>query len=83
VPIGDRTDLKYLTFVELDPEGRRTKVYSIYGRGLDMLLGYIRFRPQWRCYVFHPEHHTLFDIKCLRDISEFIEAQNTAWKATL
>lgn len=80
MPVGDKAVGKYLEFTELDHGDRKTKVFSVYGRGTNINLGIVKFRPQWKCYVFVPEPGTLFDVKCLNDVVSFLSEQNQEWR---
>lgn len=83
MPIETVTDGKYLTFRQVDSKGLKTKIFSVAARGTSIGLGYVRFRPQWRCYTFHPATQTVFDTKCMMDIIGFIEEQNKDWRRSL
>lgn len=73
---------KYLAFHEQKTE-TKTKVFAVSGKGTTILLGFVKFRPQWRCYVFIPEDRCLFDWKCLEDIKVFLIEQNNLWREGL
>lgn len=34
-------------------------------------LGYFEWYPAWRCWVFHPEHGTVFNDGCLRALADY------------
>lgn len=53
----------------------KTTIHRIYNQDNTAFLGYIKFNVQWRRYCFYPEANTVFDIKCLSIISEFIDLQ--------
>lgn len=40
-----------------------------------VFLGRIRWYAPWRCYVFYPAHETLFNVECLREVSQFVGVQ--------
>jgi hypothetical protein len=46
------------------------------------MLGEIQWHGPWRCYVFYA-FNAIFEQKCLRDISNFIEYQTKIHKALL
>jgi hypothetical protein len=67
---------KHLLFT-LEPVGkkaRKTKIWSVRS-GLfgTSELGWVRYYPQWRRYVFYPDDLALFDAGCLREIAEFLD----------
>lgn len=62
---------KYLDFVEIPAPSRKTDVYAIRSKsGAD--LGQIKWHANWRKYCFFPLDRTIFDAKCLTDITDFI-----------
>lgn len=61
----------------------KTKAFNVRGRTSQVYLGLIKFRPQWRKYVFEPEANTVYDHKCLVEIASFCEDQTKEWRATL
>ena len=71
----------FIKFTEL-PTGLKTKkisVSSVNGIG----LGIIKFRPQWRAYVFEPFPNIVLDSKCMRNITEELEFQTNNWRNSL
>lgn len=62
-----------LTFTERNVTGRVTKTWIVTKEAT--LLGEVSWWSHWRRYVFHPAFKTLFDVKCLVEIIEFIEAE--------
>jgi hypothetical protein len=71
----------YVRFTE-DPVtgGRKTKLFSVYGTNNGILLGKIKFYPQWRQFVFVPSMDTLFNSGCMRDILAFCDEQTQTWR---
>lgn len=60
--------------VEATPvdKGRRTARFRVVT--LDgALLGYIEWYNSWRCYSFFPQHDTVFEKQCLRDLAAWLE----------
>jgi len=53
----------------------RTNVYSVLStHGLPPpTLGFISWHAPWRRYVFAPWSQTVYDVACLKEITEFIE----------
>lgn len=75
----------YLEFFENKPSHRKTSIFSVSpkGRSEEVILGYIKFRGQWRSYVFFPCAQTLYDPKCLLEIAEFLKDLNFKWRQGL
>jgi len=68
--------MSYLKFLDLEiPAGQKTPRFSVVTTG-PIVLGQVRFYPQWRKFCFFPEELTLFDEACLKDIAEFCHNQN-------
>jgi hypothetical protein len=44
-------------------------------------LGVVEWFNQWRRYTFLPNDDTVFDVVCLREIADFIEARMNERKA--
>jgi hypothetical protein len=61
----------FIKFTEIHDTGK-TKVFNVHPIQSTDLLGKICWYPNWRRYVFFPSQMTLFDSKCLADISNLI-----------
>jgi hypothetical protein len=73
---------RWLEFTESPQSaGRKTPTWSVFGKRSGLLLGRIRFYPQWRCFVFEPGPRTLFNQECLTDIARFCTLETSKWKA--
>lgn len=71
----------YLTFEKQPIEfNRKTEIYFVKNKNDGTDLGIISFYPQWRGYVFKPLTNTLFDTKCLIEISTFLTVITTIWR---
>lgn len=68
---------RYLNFV-LVAVGERTNRWEVWSLSNGMVLGMIRWFGRWRGYVFEPDHGTVFNQECLRDIALFIDEQMKA-----
>ena len=77
----DKT-VNYLQFEKLSRiEGRKTDIYEIWTGGKDFEeggakyadLGEIKWYGPWRKYAFFPNEGTLYDGKCLNEITTFLE----------
>lgn len=61
----------------------KTKAFNVRSRKSQDYLGLVKFRPQWRKYVFTPESNTLYDSVCLAEISIFCRRQTEEWRKGL
>lgn len=62
--------MEYLKFTEIDDTGK-TKVYQVTSVS-GSKLGQVRWYGPWRKYTFMPEAQTIFDVKCLGEVRNFI-----------
>lgn len=72
----------YLTFQDVTPEGRLTRiveVIAVHG----VLLGSIRWYGAWRQYVFAPEPGCVFNVGCLKTIETNVRVMNEIRKGRL
>ena len=69
---------KYLQFVEVQTL-KKTKEFNIFGQ-MSSYLGIVKFRPQWRKYVFEPEPKSVYDASCLIELSNFCNEQTIKWQ---
>lgn len=70
---------EYVKF-EVDKEYsllHKTKKYRIISMNSGETLGIIKWFPNWRKYVFFPESRTIFDNKCLNEITQYLETLMT------
>lgn len=73
----------YLTFQDMTPEGRVTRIIEVISvRGGD-LLGTIRWYGPWRQYVFRPEPACVFNVGCLTTIITNVQVMNDLRKGRL
>ena len=63
---------KYIE-IKLIENKPKTQVYSILNKNNKYLLGIICWKSTWRKYCFFPNKDTVFDSKCLKDITEFLD----------
>ncbi len=79
------TDKEYITFKLASEQKPKTWVYDIFTKVTEVvsgvtphgiLLGQIRWYAQWRQYALYPEERTVFEKKCLTDITDFIKELN-------
>lgn len=50
----------------------KTKVYELFSKDGNFLLGEIRWYGNWRQYAFMPRGNTVFEKQCLKDIVDFL-----------
>jgi hypothetical protein len=75
---------KWIEFRERNAgPGRKTKVWEVVAKDGGVSLGAIGWYSAWRTYALYPEHGTIFEPTCLRDIADFIQEQNRAHKEAL
>jgi hypothetical protein len=77
---------KWIRFIEqpgAQPASGKTKVWLVQAKDGDSDLGLVSWFGRWRGYAFSPHPHTVFERTCLRDIADFIEAQNKAHREGL
>ena len=72
---------KNLTFRDDGPinKGAKTRVYSVFSRFNNSLLGYVKWFPNWRQYCFFPLN-SLFDKECLRQVAQFCDESTQVQK---
>jgi hypothetical protein len=72
---------KYITITQsgFSPSGK-TKVFRVDSKEAGFEIGYVRFYPKWRKYVYEPLNNTIYEQVCLRDIASFIEEQTVLWR---
>lgn len=63
----------FLDFVEYaSPVKAKTKRWEVRSKVGALLLGYVRWKAQWRKYAFFPNGNTVFDERCLSDLGSFL-----------
>lgn len=69
--------MKFKTFLDFKEvptkPDRRTKIFDVTSRATGAFLGRIEWKSTWRTYVFFPFADTLFDVKCLKELTVFID----------
>lgn len=65
------TNSKHVYFIEHEPKPR-TKVWGVYSKHTDELLGEIKYYAPWRQYCFDDGSLVLAK-SCLIDLAKFIE----------
>ena len=64
---------KYIHFDEVDAGDRKTKVWECINNSWDDVLGEIKWYAPWRQYCYFPMDETIFNVRCLKDIADFIQ----------
>ena len=54
----------------------KTKIWDILAQD-NFILGTVKWKPSWRCYVFEPAQETCFNGTCLTELVTFCEAETT------
>jgi len=72
----------YLDFTPV-PSNTKTQVWEVCSPSA--FLGNVKFRPQWRKYVFEPTTQipTVYDAGCLHQIAHFCEVKTKEWRDSL
>lgn len=65
---------KWIDFQKLNrPADRKTDIYHVVTKDGNSLLGTVTWYAPWRCYSFQPNHNTVFEQQCLKDIASFLD----------
>lgn len=64
--------MTFLKFIETPNPGKVTKVWDVNSAINGIFLGRVGYMPTWRKYTFAPVANTIFDSKCLQEITEFL-----------
>lgn len=59
--------------IELAEAKPKTQVYHIVNVGNRVLLGIVKWYPDWSQYAFFPEGDRVFSKGCIKDIHDFIQ----------
>lgn len=81
VPINEFFyESEYLTFERdsIREEGRKTQFWIVTSKSSGDVLGYVKWYGPWRQYCFWPEGDTIWNIACLEDVQDLIEALKLA-----
>jgi hypothetical protein len=72
---SDSVESQYLKIKEVQPSrpGALTKIFGVYSKSQEAILGYISWAANWRQYVLKPDSGTYWSPDCLEFISEFIK----------
>jgi hypothetical protein len=72
---------EFLNFKDEGRAGKATNTYSVLARKNGALLGQVKWFSQWVRYAFFPING-IFDAKCLREISEFLDLKTAELRKT-
>jgi len=64
---------EYISFDEKDVPGRKTKVWECSNNKSNVVLGIVKWHPQWRQYCYFPTAQAVYSAGCLKDIADFIQ----------
>jgi hypothetical protein len=91
--VNDQWHGEYIIFsLDIRPENRKTDVWQIYSKNVEIEnesnrftrqktpIGFVKWFGRWRRYCFFPMVCTVYEQKCLGDIAEFIEARTKEHK---
>lgn len=70
---------KWIKFVDISFKDSKTKRWAVCSETTGA-IGYIRWYGRWRKYAFFPNHSTVYEQDCMRDISDFIESETKEHK---
>lgn len=62
-----------LRFEEGSIKGQKTKRFYVYSNHSDDLLGIIKWKPSWRCYVMSYEDDIEMSLSCNKELDIFME----------
>lgn len=63
---------KWIDFVELNSDGRKTKIFDVVNKEHVSSIGQVKWYGPWRQYSFFPKENTVYERQCLMDIAHFI-----------
>lgn len=63
-----------LRFTQIANPGNKTCRWLITATRTGKQLGYIKFRPTWRKYIWGPLVNCIFDVDCTQEIADFLKA---------
>lgn len=72
---------KYFCIYEYIIKNQKTPILRIFSKnGISSFLGEIKWYGAWRKFCFFPHDNTIWDNKCLNDLTEFLKNYNRKWK---
>lgn len=77
--MGNKKDKKeneeHISFIQLSNVGKSTLKWLVSNKIHKVAIGEIKWYGAWRKYCFFPYAKTVFDAKCMKGITEFIDNQ--------
>lgn len=72
---------QYLSFEDKGKvsKGAVTNKFAVFNRIDRSFIGWVKFKGQWRQYVFFPLN-CILNRDCLREVANFCEELTTAWR---
>lgn len=70
----------FITFQDVTPAERRTRVVQVLAVRDGALLGTVKWFGRWRRYAFFPEPACVFDADCLEVVAVNARILSTAWR---
>lgn len=70
----------YFNITETNIAKQKTKLYTIVNNSNFQIIGKIKWYSGWRKYCFFPETGTLWDSKCLNELTVALENINSNYK---
>ena len=70
----------FISFVEIDNPGRKTRKWQVISAIGGDVLGEIQWYSPWRRYVLLTKNNPIFDTNCMTAILEFINSQMTYYR---
>jgi hypothetical protein len=74
-----RIEGEYVVFQMMEMP-RKTQIWSLFSQRHGNLLGVIKWYGPWRQYCFYPEKESVWSLKCLHDVKEFLQTCNKVWR---
>ena len=80
---GDYVKGRYISFVRTgNSDSGKTMIWEV--RDEDQgRIGVVKWFASWRCYAFYPESNTVYETRCLYDLSDFCNNLTTEHKQRL
>lgn len=70
--IFDEKEFSWFKIYSFHIKGRQLPQYHVYNSVARILIGVIKYYPQWRQFVLFPEPKTIWSKGCLEEVNTFI-----------
>ncbi len=67
------SDYKHIKMKERPNPGKKTKVWGVWNKSWDEMIGMIAWDSAWKQYCLEPLDETVWSKGCLRDVADVIE----------